>query len=93
MSAHLIDVAYASSDGSDHWHGINWRSCYEKVRKMQARIVKATQENSETGSPKGLSRGLSRMTGNFHVRFLGEGKAAMPFSYPTPSLTFLRCPS
>jgi hypothetical protein len=24
------------------------------------------------------------MTGNCHVRFLGEGAAAMPFPYPTP---------
>jgi hypothetical protein len=27
--------------------------------------------------------GLTRMTGNCHVRFLGEGPAAMPFPYPT----------
>jgi hypothetical protein len=32
----------------------------------------------------GLTHGLSRMTGNCHVRFLGEGAAAMPFPYPTP---------
>jgi hypothetical protein len=31
----------------------------------------------------GLSNGLSRMKGNFHVRFLGEGVAAMPLPYPT----------
>jgi hypothetical protein len=31
----------------------------------------------------GLCNGLSRMKGNFHVRFLGEGVAAMPLSYPT----------
>jgi len=37
-----------------------------------------------TGScEKGLSGGLSRMKGNFQVRFLGEGVAAMPLSYPT----------
>ena len=33
----------------------------------------------------GLCSGLSRMKGNFHVRFLGEGAAAMPLSYPTPN--------
>ena len=44
MNAQLINVVYASPDSFDHWHGINWRKCYEKVRKMQARIVKATQE-------------------------------------------------
>lgn len=30
-----------------------------------------------------LCNGLSRMKGNFQVRFLGEGAAAMPLSYPT----------
>jgi len=35
----------------------------------------------------GLTRGLSRMMGNHQVRFLGEGTAAMPFPYPTPSLS------
>ena len=44
MNAQVIDVAYASPDYFEHWHGINWRKCHEKVRKMQARIVKATQE-------------------------------------------------
>jgi Retron-type reverse transcriptase len=44
MNAQLINVVYASPDSFDHWHSINWRKCYEKVRKMQARIVKATQE-------------------------------------------------
>ena len=32
----------------------------------------------------GASHGLSRMRGNSHVRFLGEGAAAMPPPYPTP---------
>ena len=27
-------------------------------------------------------RGLSRVKGNFHARFLGEGKTAMSFPYP-----------
>jgi excisionase family DNA binding protein len=31
----------------------------------------------------GLTHGLSRMTGNCHVRFLGEGAAAMSLPYPT----------
>ena len=37
-----------------------------------------------TGScEKGLRGGLSRMKGNFQVRFLGEAVAAMPLPYPT----------
>ena len=38
----------------------------------------------KTGSAHAeLCSGLSRMKGNFHVRFLGEGVAAMPLPYPT----------
>jgi hypothetical protein len=38
----------------------------------------------ETGSAHaGLCYGLSRMKGNFHVRFLGEGVAATSLPYPT----------
>ena len=37
-----------------------------------------------TGScERGLCRGLSRMKGNFHVRFLAEVVAVMPLPYPT----------
>jgi hypothetical protein len=37
-----------------------------------------------TGSAyAGLTYGLSRMMGNYHVRFLGEGAAEMPLPYPT----------
>jgi hypothetical protein len=33
----------------------------------------------------GLNHGLSRMKGNFHVRFLGEGEAVTLRPYPTIS--------
>lgn len=36
--------AGAPSGQSQHWHGINWAGCYREVRRLQARIVKATQE-------------------------------------------------
>ena len=37
-----------------------------------------------TGSAHaGLRNGLSRMKGNLHVRFLGEGAAATSLSHPT----------
>ena len=39
----------------------------------------AAQDDSEVG----CKDGLSRMKGNFHVRFLGEGASAMTLSYPT----------
>jgi RNA-directed DNA polymerase len=34
----------ASSDLATHWHGIGWARCYREVRRLQARIVKATQD-------------------------------------------------
>jgi RNA-directed DNA polymerase len=27
-----------------HWHGIGWTKCHQEVRRLQARIVKATKE-------------------------------------------------
>jgi len=36
----------------------------------------------EAGSRKGALKGLSRMRGNSHVRFLGEEVTAMPLPYP-----------
>jgi len=45
MSANLeTNEARASSDRFSHWHGIDWRRCEENVKRLQARIVKATQE-------------------------------------------------
>lgn len=44
MSVLVGTETYASPDCFEHWHAINWRKCHEVVRKMQARIVKATQE-------------------------------------------------
>lgn len=36
--------AGAPSGEPTHWHGIDWAKCYREVRRLQARIVKATQE-------------------------------------------------
>lgn len=36
--------AGASSGGTTHWHGIDWAKCYSEVKRLQARIVKATKE-------------------------------------------------
>ena len=44
------------------------------------------------GAERCLHRGLSRMRGNSQVRFLGEEKAVMPFSYPTYHDDLLRDP-
>jgi RNA-directed DNA polymerase len=42
MTAQLS--AGAPSDNEEHWHGIDWAKCHREVRRLQARIVKATQE-------------------------------------------------
>jgi len=44
MSVQLA-ATYASPDCIEDWCAINWRKRHEVVRKMQARIVKATQES------------------------------------------------
>ena len=45
------------------------------------------------GGSAGLCNGLSRMSGNHQVRFLGEDAAARPHPYPTksPHFLFLLC--
>lgn len=37
-------LACASSHSNVDWHSIDWAKCYQTVRRLQARIVKATQE-------------------------------------------------
>lgn len=34
----------APSGDAVNWHAINWAACYREVRRLQARIVKATKE-------------------------------------------------
>lgn len=38
------DVACATSDAQLAWHGLDWAQCHSNVRRLQARIVKATKE-------------------------------------------------
>ena len=39
-----VDAAGASSHLVDDWHAINWQKVTSQVRRLQARIVKVTQE-------------------------------------------------
>jgi RNA-directed DNA polymerase len=39
-----ITTACAASGLEVDWHGIDWARCHHQVRRLQARIVKATQE-------------------------------------------------
>ena len=49
----------ASSLTGDGWHAIDWRKAHRNVRRLQARIVKATQEQ-RWGKVKALQRLLTR---------------------------------
>jgi RNA-directed DNA polymerase len=49
----------AASRDPQAWHAINWRKAHWNVRRLQARIVKATQEG-RWGKVKALQRLLSR---------------------------------
>jgi len=44
MNAENENLACASSDGEMQWHQINWSQAHRNVRRLQARIVKATKE-------------------------------------------------
>ena len=45
--------ACAFPDYDTHWHSIDWARCHQTVKKLQARIVKATQEG-KPGKVKAL---------------------------------------
>jgi hypothetical protein len=54
------------------WHAITRQKAHTIVRRLQARIVKATQagiNRGETASTIGRWQGLSGMQGNLHVSF------------------------
>jgi RNA-directed DNA polymerase len=49
----------ASSQIDESWHAIEWRKVHQNVRRLQVRIVKATQEE-RWGKVKALQRLLTR---------------------------------
>ena len=49
----------ASSPTGEGWHDINWQQVHQNVRRLQVRIVKATQEK-RWGKVKALQRLLTR---------------------------------
>jgi RNA-directed DNA polymerase len=44
MQMNAATAACAASGPEVDWHGIDWAQCHRQVRRLQARIVKATQE-------------------------------------------------
>ena len=75
----------ASSGRTTPANQLDWFKGACPVNRLQVCIVKARRVIiALTGLVHaGLWNGLSRMKGNFHVRFLGEGAAATPLLYPT----------
>jgi hypothetical protein len=74
---------HASSHPKLNWSSINCNKVKKKVQELQMRIAKAVRRT--TGSPlcRGWPlKGLSRVMGNYHARFLGGLGAAMSPGYP-----------
>src|SRR5215470_11988585 len=57
-----VDAAGASFHGVTDWHAINWQKVHQNVRRLQARIVKATQEK-RWGKVKALQHLLTHSFG------------------------------
>jgi RNA-directed DNA polymerase len=55
----VVSTTGAASHESVDWHAINWQKAHEHVRRLQARIVKATQQG-KWGKVKALQRILTR---------------------------------
>ena len=59
ITVNAVNVAGAASHREVEWHATNWQKAYRTVRRLQARIVKATQAE-RWGKVKTLQRLLSR---------------------------------
>ena len=74
MTTQNVTCAGAPSREKVAWHSIDWVRCYREVRKLQARIVKATREGKHskvkalqwllTHSFSGKALAIRRVTGN-----------------------------
>jgi hypothetical protein len=74
-----MKIACASSANASPWSQLDWGNCERQVNRLQARIVKATHRRCSAV----LRNGLSRMSGNVPVRFLGEDAPVTTHPYPT----------
>jgi hypothetical protein len=63
------ETAGALSRDPEGWYEQDFRKARKEVRRLQARIVKATPFCGETASLTGRFRGLSRVLGNGLARF------------------------
>src|SRR2546423_338924 len=85
-----VEQTGASSHLVEGWHDIDWKAALRNVRRLQARIVKATEEG-KWGKVKALQhlltrsfwRGLSRMKGALSRPVLrGPGGSNASSAYP-----------
>ena len=74
MTASSQSMTGASSSSDCAWSQIDWQQAQSEVRRLQMRIAKAVQQQSDAvdaGSCEWLQKGLSRVRENSHARFLG----------------------
>ena len=60
---------------ASNWETIDWPKAEREVKRLQRRIAQAvrlTIEQTDWLGRAGLERSLSRVSGNYHARFLGE---------------------
>jgi RNA-directed DNA polymerase len=86
----VASATYAASGLEMSWHRINWAKCHQRVRRLQARIVKATQEGRWrtvkalqwllTHSWSGRVIAIKRVTENQGKKTPGVDRA----TWPTP---------
>jgi len=69
MTAVETMSAGAVSRAGVDWDALEWDKIQRNVRRLQARIVKATQDWETASCPARHLRGLSRVTGDCHARF------------------------
>jgi len=74
--------AGAPSHGTVDWHSIDWAKCHREVRRLQARIVKATQEGRH-GKVKALQWLL---THSFSAKALAVKRATENQGRKTPGV-------
>jgi RNA-directed DNA polymerase len=83
MTTQEMICAGAPSHDKVTWHGIHWAKCHREVRRLQARIVKATREGRHgkvsalqwmlTHSFSGKALAVKRVTENRDSRPRSQG--------------------
>jgi RNA-directed DNA polymerase len=72
----------ASPDYDMHWHSIDWARCHQTVKKLQARIVKATQR----GKPSKVKALQWILTHSFSAKALAVKRVTENKGKDTPGV-------